>query len=286
MNSSWSSLPSVPDLSIIVVAYNGAALLRSTLESVLTQTRDITYEIVVVDNASPERDIEQLATNFPDVRFIFGQQNHGYAAANNIGLAASSGRYVALLNPDTVLQDTVFATLVRWLDAHPDVGAVGPHLRQPDGAPQPYSYGATPTPWYLLRRVWAHLRDGYLHTWQGDTPQDVDWVAGTCLVARRVALEQIGGLDERFFLYFEDVDLGMRLRRAGWRIVFLPTASITHIGGGSVGAYTQQWYDRSLTQLYVKHYGGLAAAIVWLLLRVYRKVQRIQHHARSTEGKE
>lgn len=259
----------------MIVAYNGAALLQTTLVAVIAHTHDITHEIIVVDNASPQRDVEQLVDAFPTVHFMFLGHNHGYAAANNVGVRASSGRYVALLNPDTVLHGDLFAMLVRWLDEHADVGAVGPQLIQPNGDPQPYSYGAAPSPWYMLRRVWGHMRGGYLHRWHGDGPQDADWVAGTCLVARRTAIEQVGGLDERFFLYWEDADLGMRLRQAGWRVVFLPTARLTHVGGGSVGAHAQRWYDRSLVQLYAKHYGGLLAAGVWLLLRIYRKVGRL-----------
>jgi hypothetical protein len=265
---------SAPDLSIVIVAYNGAALLHATLASVITRKHDITYQLIVVDNASPQRDIEQLADAFPTVRFVFQDHNRGYAAANNVGVKASAGRYVALLNPDTVLHNDLFTMVVRWLDDHPDVGAVGPQLVQPNGEPQAYSYGAAPSPWYMLRRIWGHVRRSYLHRWHGNGPQDVDWVAGTCLVARRTALAQIGGLDERFFLYWEDVDLGMRLRQAGWRVVFLPTARITHIGGSSVGAQAQRWYDRSLVQLYAKHYGGLLAAGVWWLLRIYRNAQR------------
>jgi GT2 family glycosyltransferase len=276
MDRRSSAATSTLDLSIIIVAYNGAALLRATLQSVLRHTLDVTYELIVVDNASPEREIKQLATEFPSARYIFRSTNEGFAAANNLGLRMSSGRYVALLNPDTLLYADVFTALVHWLDAHPDVGAVGPKLAQPDGRPQPYSYGAAPTPWYLLRRLWSHGRGGYLHRWHGDAAQDVDWVAGTCLVARRAALDQVGGLDERFFLYFEDVDLGMRLRRAGWRVVFLPAVAITHAGGGSVGAHTSAWYDRSLTRLYAKHYGGLAAAGVWWLLWLYRTMSNEQ----------
>lgn len=274
MSANIQTSAQVPDLSVVIVAYNGAALLRATLRSVLDHTHDITYELVVVDSASLERAIEQFAGEFPTVRFIFLQHNHGYAVANNLGIGVSKGRYVALLNPDTVLHDDLFTTLVRWLNKHGNVGAVGPQLIQLNGQPQPYSYGAAPSPGYLVRRVWAHVRGGYLHAWHGDVAQDVDWVAGTCLVARRAALEQVGGLDKRFFLYFEDVDLGMRLRQAGWRVVFLPTASITHVGGSSVGVHTAQWYDRSLVQLYAKHYGGLLAAGVWWLLRLYRRIQR------------
>jgi hypothetical protein len=273
MSAAVDRSPGVPDLLIVIVAYNGAALLRTTLRSVLDHTHDITYDLMVVDSASPEREIDQLADEFPTGRFIFLRSNRGYAVANNVGIGSSRGRYVALLNPDTMLHNDALSQMVQWLDQHPNVGAVGPQLIQPNGQPQPYSYGAAPSPWYLGRRVWAHVRGGYLHRWHGDVAQDVDWVAGTCLVARRAALNQIRGLDERFFLYWEDVDLGIRLRQAGWRVVFLPTVSIMHTGGGSVGARTAQWYDRSLVQLYAKHYGGLLAAGVWWLLRLYRRLE-------------
>ena len=145
MDSPFSASLDRPDLSIVIVAYNAVDMLHTTLQSVLDHTHDITFEIIVIDNASPDRGIEQIAAHFPTVQFIFRRHNDGYAAGNNVGLRASTGRYVALLNPDTELHDDLFTSLVRWLDAHPDVGAVGPKLVQPDGEPQPYSYGSAPT---------------------------------------------------------------------------------------------------------------------------------------------
>jgi N-acetylglucosaminyl-diphospho-decaprenol L-rhamnosyltransferase len=260
------------DLSIVVVAYNSEPLLHATLASLLRHTREINYELIVVDN-SPPPGSAPLEQEFPQIRLIHSGRNAGFAAANNIGLKLSRGRYIALLNPDTLLHDNALARLVAWLDAHPDVGAVGPQLLQVDGQPQPYSHGSAPTPGYLLRRLWSHLRGRYLHQWAGSQPRGVDWVAGTCMLVRRRAIEAVGGLDERFFLYFEDVDWGWRLRRAGWRVVFLPDIAITHVGGGSVGTGARPHYDRSLVRLYAKYYGAFAAFGAWLALRLYRRLR-------------
>jgi N-acetylglucosaminyl-diphospho-decaprenol L-rhamnosyltransferase len=273
------------ELSIIVVAYNNSDLLRAMLISLVQQIHGITYEIIVVDNASPDRSIEGVVRDFPQVRLLQSKYNLGFAAANNQGIRASQGRYIALLNPDTLLHDDELGVLMRWLDSHPDVGAAGPQLLQLNGQPQAYSYGRALTPWYLLRRIWSHVRGTFLHEWQGTKPQDVDWVAGTCLVVRRQALQAVGGLDERFFLYFEDADLGMRLRQAGWRVVFVPTVAVTHVGGGSVGAQARGFYDRSLVRLYRKHYGRVAACIIWLALRLYRGMQEVSRRLRTTVGR-
>jgi N-acetylglucosaminyl-diphospho-decaprenol L-rhamnosyltransferase len=261
------------DLSIIIVAYNGEQLLHATLASLVRYTHDITYELIVVDN-SPAPGIAPLSQTFPQARLIRNAKNQGFAAANNVGLRNSEGRYVALLNPDTLLHDDALSVLVHWLDSNAQAGAVAPRLLQPNGQLQPYSYGGAPTPTYLLRRIWSRARGRYLHQWAGSEPQVVDWVAGTCMVVRRAAVEAVGGLDERFFLYFEDVDWGWRLRHAGWQVVFLPSVAITHIGGGSGAAQTSDHYDQSLRRFYAKYYGAVAAAGVWIALRVYRWAAR------------
>lgn len=266
----------MPDVSIIIVAYNHADLLHATLRSVIQHTQSIAYEVIVIDNASADPAIRTLDHTFPMIRLMRNERNAGFAAANNRGIATSCGRYVALLNPDTLLHDDALGTLVRWLDAHPNVGAVGPQLLMEDGQPQPYSYGAAPSPFYLVRRLMAHRRGAYLHDWHGREPQRVDWVAGTCMIVRRAAIEAVGGLDERFFLYFEDVDWGVRLNRAGWPVMFVPTVTITHLGGGSGAASSSEPYDRSLVRFYAKQYGTIAGCGAWLALRVYRRLQRVR----------
>lgn len=294
------------DLLIIIVAYNSPALLRSTLESVIAHTRSITYDLVVVDNASPDPDVQNVIHEFPEIRSIRADRNRGFAAANNLALLTGgleardlrpgvrgvhtqlstpdpqppSPRYVALLNPDTQLHTDALGALVRWLDEHPDVGAAGPQLLQPDGQPQPYSFGAAPSPRYLLPRLWSHIRGTYLHAWHGDEAIDVGWIAGTCMIVRREAIAQVGLLDEQLFLYWEDVDWGLRIKRVGWRIAFVPIIKITHYGGGSVGSHTSALYDRSFVRFYAKHYGGLRAAGLFWSLRLYRLLQS-QLRARS-----
>jgi GT2 family glycosyltransferase len=215
------------------------------------------------------------------VKLIRNEHNRGFAAANNSGIKQSHARYVILLNPDTLLGDDALSALVHWMDAHPDVGAAGPCLMQVNGEVQPYSFGDAPTPVYLGRRLWSHLRGAYLHRWQGDQPQTAAWVAGTCMIVRREALEQVGPLDERFFLYFEDVDWGLRFRSLGWRVMYLPSIVITHVGGASVGPDAIKHYDRSFVHLYRKHYGAVAGFGMWLALRIYRRLQQVRSRQRA-----
>ena len=137
MSNASPGLRATRELSVVIVTYNGGAALRATLESLVRCTRNVSYELIVVDNASPERCVDSIVRDVPQARLIENRRNMGFAAANNRGIEASQGRYVALLNPDTLLQADVLSQLVCWMDAHPDVGAVGAQLCRPDGAPQP-----------------------------------------------------------------------------------------------------------------------------------------------------
>ncbi len=271
------------DLSIAVIAYNGPQLLQATLATIEWAARDITFELFVVDNASTTALDDDFIMQFPEARLLRSERNLGFAGANNLALGESRGRYALLLNPDTLLPEGGLDALVSWMDAHPDVGAAGPLLLQPNGVPQPYSFGSAPTPRYLIRRLVSHVQGKYLHTWGGHAARLVDWVAGTCLIVRRQALAQVGLLDEQFFLYFEDVDWGLRFRQAGWQVMFVPTIAVTHIGGGSVGASAVEHYDRSLVRFYAKYYGRWAALGVQLALRCYRLGQRLRGPARHDE---
>lgn len=272
------------DASIVVVAYNNQELLQATLKSVQNYTIAITYQIIVVDNASIDINWEELTKEMPSVELIRNERNSGFAAANNIGIKQSHGRYIILLNPDTLLTDDALSALVQWMDAHESVGVAAPRLMQLNGEVQPYSFGDTPTPRYLALRLWSHLQGEYLHSWQGNEPQSADWVAGTCLIVRREALEHVGPLDEQFFLYFEDVDWGLRFRSLGWNVMYLPWISITHIGGASVGSNATQHYDRSLVRLYRKYHGNVSGFGVWLALRVYRRLQQMLSHQRTAKS--
>jgi GT2 family glycosyltransferase len=211
-----------------------------------------------------------VAARCPGVRVIRNERNVGFATAANQGAAATESPYVAFLNPDVVLTQPTLSHLAAVLDRRPDLGAAGPALLLPDGTPQPYSHGGDPTPGYLARRLAARLRGRALHAWSGSDVLETGWVAGTCLVARRRAFEEVGGFDERFFMYFEDVDLGRRMRAAGWSIAFVPTTAVVHLGGAVAPAEAVREYDRSLARLYRKRHGRVAAAGVAAALRAYR----------------
>jgi N-acetylglucosaminyl-diphospho-decaprenol L-rhamnosyltransferase len=262
-----------PILSVVVVSWNTADLLEACLRSCLTQ-QGLDPEIVVVDNASDDDSVARARGFAPAVRVLANRHNPGFASANNQGIRECRGRYVALLNPDTVVPPGTFAALAGFLDARPRAGACGPRLTNPDGTPQAFSHGDDPTPGYLLRRAANRvLHRRPMHDWGPGEPRRVDWVAGTCLVVRRAALEQVGLLDEKFFMYFEDNDWCLRFRRHGWEVWFDPSVEIVHLGGQSfrrnpkvVGVY-----DRSLRYFYRKHYGPAHRLWLRLALPLFRR---------------
>ncbi len=235
-------------------------------------------EVVVVDNASSDDTPGQIKQNWPQVRLIENADNRGFASANNQGLAISRGRYVALLNSDTLVTSQALSQLVAFMDEHPEAGACGPCLLQPNGQPQAFAFGHDPTPGYLFRRGFTHLLlRRPLHNWNTDQTQMVDWVSGACLIARRQAIEQAGPLDESIFMYFEDNDWCLRFRQCGWKIYYLPTVAITHIGGQSrrQNPAAQAAYYTSLRYFYRKHYGWLSQLWLTVSLPFYRRFNRI-----------
>ena len=214
-----------------------------------------------------------VRAEFPAVTLIANTENLGFARANNQGIRASQGRYVVLLNSDTVVPPGALEALVAFMDAHPEAGVVGPRLLRPDGTPQPYAFGGDPTLGYLLRRgVNRLLFRRPLHDWATDAIQEVDWVSGACLMARRAAIDQAGLLDETIFMYFEDNDWCLRIRQAGWKVYYNPQAAITHIGGQSLAQNpaARRAYGDSLRYFYAKHYSLPAQWMLSVCLMLYR----------------
>jgi hypothetical protein len=265
-----------PDLSIIIVNWNTGELLEACLDSLSARPAPgLVFETIVVDNASSDGSLVRLRSRYSLVRVIESERNGGFAVGNNLGLQASRGRYGMLLNSDTIVLPGALETLVAFLDAHPAVGACGPRLLRPDGSVQPFVFGADPTPGYLLQRGLKRLLlRKSLHDWETATTQPVDWVAGTCLVARRAAWERAGLLDENFFMYFEDNDWCLRMRRQGWNIYYIAEAAITHLGGQSAARNPEASaaYYRSLRYFYRKHYNALARLWLELFLPLYRRL--------------
>ena len=257
-----------PRVSLVIVNFNAGQALVECLGSVV-QRDDVENEIILVDNGSTDGSRELARARFPELRLVELGENRGYAAANNRGLALATGEWVGLLNPDTVVPPGALRALVEVLQANPELGAVGPALVWPNEEPQPYSHGGDPSPLYLARRAIGRLFGRALHAWAGGSLRRVDWVSGAALIARRAAIQQIGGLDEQFFLYFEDVDLCRRLRESGWQIAFVPSVAIVHRSrpdAADVGR--RRHYDHSLKSFYRKHYGVWAELGIRAMIRL------------------
>jgi GT2 family glycosyltransferase len=242
------------DLSIIIVSWNIKGLLQACLEAVFAACRsapDLTTEIIVVDSGSTDGSPEMVRQAFPQVRLIASEQNLGYAAGNNAGAEVAQGRYLFLLNPDTVVKPDALARLAAYMNEHTSVGAVGPQLLWPDGAIQS-SRRRFPTlgslfwestllgQWFPHNRHIAHY---HLLDRSPDDPQPVDWAVGAALFIRREAWLEVGPMDEEFFMYFEETDWCRRCAGAGWEIHYLPAARIIHYEGQSSG---QVMADRTL----------------------------------------
>lgn len=263
-------------LSIVVVNWNTRDLLANCLRSI---GGGGTLDVVVVDNASSNGSAAMVEQEFPEARLITNERNLGFASAANQGICLSKSRYLLLLNSDTQVGEQALRGMMRFMDEHPEAGAMGPRLVLPDSSPQPYSFGCDPTLGYLLRRgLNLLLREGYLHDWGMEEIREVDWVSGASIMLRRKALEEIGLLDENFFLYFEDNDLCLRLRQKGWKVYFNPIIEVVHLGGESLvkNEPARAEYYYSLLYFYSKHYGKLKTAILTILLPLYRRLVRLR----------
>lgn len=257
------------DLSVIIVNWNTrdylAQCLESLFESVQTFRRS-NVETFVVDNGSADGSAELVEGRFPWVKLLVNPENRGFGQANNQALSLAKGRYLLFLNPDTRLRPEALSTLVRFLDRHPRAGVAAPQILFPEGHIQP-SCRRFPTLstvfWEatgLDRMFPQHPLFGYylMGDWDHQTLRQVDQPMGACLMVRRAALDQAGDFDERFFLFFEEVDLCRRLKSAGWEIYFVPQAQIVHCGGQSTGQNARRaaWlFHRSRYKYFRKHFG-------------------------------
>ncbi len=233
-----------PDVSIVIVSYRVCAVLTDCLRSLFGGgLDDVRAEVIVVDNASGDDTAERVRADFPTVRLIALPTNRGFAGGNNIGLSEATGRNLLLLNPDTLVPPGAIAGCVHYLDAAPtDVGAMGCRVVGTDGAVQWECARRAVTPpdeiarAFLLDRLFPGsplFNRERMPGWNRDTERDVESLLGAFMLVRREAFVKTGGLDERFFLMYEDTDYCTRLRGAGYRIRYYPGATITHLGGSS-----------------------------------------------------
>jgi GT2 family glycosyltransferase len=267
-----------PELSIVIVSFNARPDLERCLASLREAPPGTPHEIIVVDNASADGSAD-AAGRWPDVRVIEAGTNLGFAAAANLGIRASSGTALLLLNSDTIVPPGAIDRLVRTLHEHPDVAVVGPRLVDAAGRAE-LSFGQMISPLSELRQqrlVAGNARNdaGIVRRVEAMTSRahEPDWVSGACLLVRRPDAEAVGLFDERYFMYTEDVDFCAAIRARGRRILFFPEVEIVHLRGRSVAsapAATREAYRRSHLAFYEKHHPWLAP-----LLKLYRRAERV-----------
>lgn len=264
------SPPDPIDVSVLLVSFNTRDLTLRCLQRLLPDLAAVSGEVILVDNASHDGSPEAVRAAFPGVRVIDSPRNLGFGAANNLAIRHARGRFLMLLNTDALVEPGTTHGLLGHLEAHPEAAVAGPKLLNPDGSTQPSCY-AYPTPgraWLenlgLIRLFKPGSRWGDTRRWPHDRTRAVAWVVGACLLVRREVVEQVGGFDERFFLYAEETDWQKRIRDAGWSIRFTPEARVTHLGGASGASdrpRVHRLFFESIDLYQLKHHGvaGLVA---------------------------
>ncbi len=270
----------VVDVSIIIVNWNTRQITCECLKSVYEQTKELSFEVIVVENGSSDSSVEMVKNEYPRVILIENQENRGFAAANNQGMAIAKGKYVLLLNSDTFILDDAIRKAVSLADDHPKAAVVGCRILNADMTMQQSCF-MFPS---LLNMV---LSSSYLYKlfprskffgrermswWDRRDEREVDVVTGCFMLIRREAIEAIGMMDEQFFMYAEETDWCYRFKQAGWRILFTPEVEIVHLGGQS----SQQVRNEMLIQVAVsilqfmrKHYNWLTYQLASLLIIIF-----------------
>lgn len=280
------------DLSIVIVNWNVKDLLRQCLHSLLDQAFLVSakeslwqtaeghsFEILVIDSASSDGSVDMVRGEFPHVYLYASEVNLGYSGGNNLGLRKSRGEYILLLNPDTKVLGSALDEMTSYMKTHPEVGVVGPQLQYPDGQIQSsrrrFPVLATALvestfleKWMPRHRILAHYR---MLDQSDDETARVDWLVGACLLVRAEVRDQVGVIDDQYFMYSEELDWQKRIRETGWTIVYLPSARIIHYEGKSseqVGALTHIRFSRSKVLYFCRHHSWWAGRLiqVWLLL--------------------
>lgn len=230
------------DLSIIILNYNTCELTLKALSSVYASRTGYQFEVILIDNASSDSSVEKIREGFPQIRLIENQENVGFAKANNQGMRIATGRYVLLLNSDTIVQTDTLEIMVRFMDENPDVGASGCKVILPDGSLDKACRRGFPTPsasfYYVfgISKLFPHVprfnqyQLGHLNP---DEEYPIDCLVGAFMLVRRKAIDEVGMLDEQFFMYGEDVDWCYRIKQAGWTNYYYPKTHIIHYKGAS-----------------------------------------------------
>jgi GT2 family glycosyltransferase len=230
------------DVSIIIVNYNTCKLTLQAIDSVYQSNTKFQYEIFVVDNASTDSTVEKLQSGYPAVKLIANQENVGFSKANNQAIREAAGRYILLLNSDTVVEEDTLETMIQFMDKEPQVGASGCKVVLPDGSLDKACRRGFPTPsasfYYMsgMSKLFpksASFNQYHLGHLDEDKGYSIDCLVGAFMLLRKEVIDQVGMLDEEFFMYGEDIDWCYRIKEAGWDIYYYPYTSITHYKGAS-----------------------------------------------------
>ena len=279
------------DLSIVLVNYNDGRRLRACLASLAAHPPAAEHEILVIDNASIDGSLEDVRREFPAVRPIANPTNAGFSAANNRGVAESRGRFLLFLNTDTLVPAGALDALLARFAADPALGAVGPALVHAPGDYQ-VSFGNRVGFFAQIFQKFAlnprHKRALRLRRTR---EREAGWLSAACLLCRREAFEKAGGFDERFFIYFEDIDLCARIRAAGWRLLFVPSVEVRHEGGATTTATPERRaesrieYRRSQLYYYRKHASRASRRLLRASIRASIALLRLRGAFRGETGR-
>ena len=274
------------DLSIILVSYNDRRRLDACLSSLQKHPPSVGHEVIVVDNASSDGTRDWIAGAFPSIRLIANPENAGFSKANNLGVRESRGEFLLFLNTDTVVPPGALDSLLAKLVSDPSLGAAGPALLH---GPRSYqvSFGRSVN---FGAQFWQKLVLNPYHKVRlkkGGKDRAVGWLSAACLLCRRTAFEQAQGFDERFFIYFEDIDLCRRLRKAGWKLVHVPAIRVFHEGGATTSpraAASRFEYRRSQLYYYRKHNSRVSDGLLRAYLRLNFRWLAVRGAFRSEAG--
>ena len=250
----------VPDVSIILVCWNNKNYLEPCLRSLYDGCMHSRFDVVVVDNGSTDGSQAMLREMFPLVQIIQNDHNVGLSRASNQGIMVTHGRYVLLLNNDTLVNCSCIDSMIEFLDVNPKTGAVGGQLLNPDGSFQGgYAEFSTLLEEFMIAtRLGELIGQGYPSHGDTSQPKSVGWLSSACLLLHRAALDQVGLLDEEYFIYGDEADLQYRLNKAGWNVYYLPGVSTIHFGGRSMNRWSRRkMVYRGKMLFYKKNYGPL-----------------------------
>jgi len=261
------------DLSVTICSWNTAGDLRACLESLRSVADEARFEVIVVDNASSDGSPDMVEKEFPEVRLLAQRSNLGFTGGHNLAFRERQGKHALPLNSDTVVHPGAIAGLLDYLTQNPEVGILGPKLLNPDGSlqfscrrfPNPVAALFRNTPLGRLFPNNRFSREYLMQDWDHASPREVDWVSGAALLVRGELLDRLGGFDEGYFMYCEDVDLCKRAWQAGAKVVYLPSAVITHAIGRSTDQAANRMivrFHRSMLRFYRLH--GLPEVFVLL----------------------